>query len=354
MRNDHHPEDGVKRCGGMPGFVAQGRSNSMKLPPGYELNSVEIFVLTAELGGMTQTARHLGMTQSAVSQTISKLEAALGVRLFDRAMRPLALTPSGKLLLREGASLIASAKSLAREVREGSERAADCVTIAMAESIANHLTAPLLTGMGERALQWKLRSGISLLQHHDFLARKLDMLITGSSQIEDMEEVEHFPIMTEDFILIAPANHDGPLDPIEELAASPFIRYSLLSAMGQRIERQVTRLRLKLANTVEVDSTMQQLTAVAAGVGWSITTPLCLASHIDLLPALKVAPMRRAQFCRHIQLVARRGEFGTLPRDIAELSREGLRKSRLKRLTEELPWLELALHWPSEPTAPQL
>ncbi|MES1972139.1 MAG: LysR family transcriptional regulator [Pseudomonadota bacterium] len=324
----------------------------MKLPPGYELNSIEVFVLTAELGGMTQTARHLGMTQSAVSQTISKLELALGVRLFDRAMRPLALTPSGKLLLREGAQLIASARGLAREVREGSERAADCVTIAMAESIANHLTAPLLKGIGERALQWKLRSGISLLQHHDFLARKLDMLITGSSRLEEMEEVEHFPIMTEDFILIAPAEQDGPLDPIEALANTPFIRYSLLSAMGQRIERQVTRLRLKLPNTVEVDSTMQQLSAVAAGVGWSITTPLCLASQMELLPALKVAPMPRAQFCRHVQLVVRRGEFGTLPRDIAELSRRSLKQSRLRQLVEQLPWMESALHWPPEPSEP--
>lgn len=319
----------------------------MKLPPGYDLNSIEVFMLTAELGGMTLTARHLGMTQSAVSQTISKLEAALNVRLFDRAMRPLALTPSGKLLLRDGSSLIAAAKGLAREVREGSERAVDSVTIAMAESIANHLTAPLLQGMGARALQWKLRSGISLLQHHEFLARKLDMLITGSSQLEDVDEVEHFPIMTEDFILVAPASHEGPMEPIEVLAGLPFIRYSLLSAMGQRIERQVTRLRLDLQNSVEIDSTMQQLSAVAAGVGWSITTPLCLASHIDLLPALKVAPMRRAQFSRHIQLVARRGEFGTLPRDIAALSSQSFKRGRLQRLGQELPWLETVLRWPT-------
>ena len=43
---------------------------STKLSPGFDLNSVEVFILTAELGGMTQSARHLGMTQSAVSQTI--------------------------------------------------------------------------------------------------------------------------------------------------------------------------------------------------------------------------------------------------------------------------------------------
>lgn len=323
----------------------------MKLPAGYELSSIEVFVLTAELGGMTQTARHLGMTQSAVSQTISKLEAALGARLFDRAMRPLALTPSGKLLLRDGASLIASARHLAREVREGSARAADSVTIAMAESIANHLSAPLLKGMGERALQWKLRSGISLLQHHEFIARKLDMLMTGSSQLEEVEEVEHFPIMTEDFIVIAPAGHAGPLDPIEELSGLPFIRYSLLSAMGQRIERQITRLRLDLPSLVEVDSTMQQLTSVAAGVGWSITTPLCLASHLDLLPRIRVAPMRRAQFRRNIQLVVRRGEFGALPGDIAAFASRSLRENRLKALQDEVPWIGTALRWPDHPGA---
>ena len=87
---------------------------SARLTPGFDLNAVEVFILTSELGGMTQSARHLGMTQSAVSQIISKLEMALNTRLFDRTMRPLALTPAGKLLRREGAELVAAARMLAR------------------------------------------------------------------------------------------------------------------------------------------------------------------------------------------------------------------------------------------------
>ena len=137
----------------------------------------------------------------------------------------------------------------------------------MAESLANHLTAPLMLGLGGRALRWQLRSGISLLQHHEFLGRKIDMLITGSSQLEDSLGFDHSPIMTEEFIVIAPADHAGPLDPIDALSGLPFIRFSLLSAMGQRIERQVSRMRLDLPNTVELDSTEQQMSAVAAGVG---------------------------------------------------------------------------------------
>ena len=306
-------------------------------------------MLTAELGGMTQSGQHLGMTQSAVSQTISKLETALGTKLFDRTMRPLALTPSGKLLLQDGTRLLAAARSLAVEVREGSQRPVDCVTIALAESLANHLTAPLLLGLGQRALRWQLRSGISLLQHHEFLTRKIDMLLTGSSQLEDSEEVDHFPIVSEEFILIAPGDHPGPVDPIEALQGTPFIRFSLLSAMGQRIERQLARMRLVLPNIVEVDSTGQQMSAVAAGFGWSITTPLCLASHLDLLPKLRVASIPRAQFRRTVHLVARRGEFGTLPRDIAALAGHGLRRSRLVALTQQMPWIEGVLAWPDQP-----
>lgn len=320
----------------------------MKLPPGFDLSAIEVFMLTAERGGMTQSGLHLGMTQSAVSQTISKLETALGTRLFDRAMRPLGLTPSGKLLLQEGSRLLAAAKTLAIEVREGSQRPVDCVTIALAESLANHLTAPLLLGLGGRALRWQLRSGISLLQHHEFLNRKIDMLITGSSQLEEAEDVDHFPIMTEEFILIAPAGHAGPLDPVEALASLPFIRFSLLSAMGQRIERQVARMRLTLSNTIELDSTEQQMSSVAAGIGWSITTPLCLASHLDAVPKLRVAPITRAQFRRTIQLVARRGEFGLLPRDIATLAARSLRRSRLTDLVRQLPWLEAVIGWPGD------
>lgn len=318
----------------------------MKLPAGYDLNAIEVFTLTAELGGMTQSAQHLGMTQSAVSQTIAKLEAALGVRLFDRAMRPLALTPGGKLLLREGSRLIAAAKGLAREVREDGERPVDCVTIAMAESIANHLTAPLLAGMAARAARWRLRSGISLLQHHEFVARKIDILITGSSQLEDVAEIDHHPVLTEEFVVVAPAGHAGRIEEIADIGALPFVRYSLLSAMGQRIEHQLARMRLQLANIVEVDSTMQQLSSVAAGIGWSITTPLCLASHLDLLPRLRVAPMARGQFRRHVQIVARRGEFGTLARDIADLAVGALQRSRLAQLGEALPWLPALVAWP--------
>jgi DNA-binding transcriptional LysR family regulator len=311
----------------------------MKLPSGFDLSSLEVFMMTAELGGMTPTAQHFGMTQSAVSQTIAKLEASLKTKLFDRRVRPPALTASGRLLFREGARLLSTARGLVSEVRDGSELPLESVTIAMAESLANLLTAPLLTQLAPRAACWRIRSGISLIQHHEFVARKIDMLFTGSSQLEGIEDIVHHPILEEDFIIIAPATHLGPLDPTDTLGALPFVRFSLLSSMGQRIERQLARLRVRPPAFVEIDSTLQQLSAVAAGIGWSITTPLCLASHLALLDRVRVGPMCQGQFRRQVQLVARRGEFADLARDLAAHSRTILESGELMALQARLPWL---------------
>ena len=50
----------------------------MKLPQEFDLHALEVFVMTVELGGMSQCAAHLQVTQSAVSQTIAKLENGIG------------------------------------------------------------------------------------------------------------------------------------------------------------------------------------------------------------------------------------------------------------------------------------
>ena len=321
------------------------KSLRVKLPPGFDLHALEVFLLTAELGGMTQTAQHLGLTQSAVSQLIAKLEAGLGATLFDRTIRPLALTDSGTALFEMGSQLLANAKNIVGEVRDGSQLPRAQLTIAMSESLANHLTTPILATLGAKVARWTIRSGISQDQHQDFLARKIDMLVTGSSTLEQVDGFDHHLIFQERFLIVAPAGFTGSCDPIEALAALPFIRYSLQSGMGQRIERQLARMKWRPERFVEIDSTNQQLSAVAAGLGWSITTPLCLAGHEELLPRLRLEPMGRAHFVRAVQTVSRRGDLGDLPLVVTALARRVLREDVFGKLLETYPWMESHLEW---------
>jgi DNA-binding transcriptional LysR family regulator len=63
-----------------------------------DLNKLSTFLAVAEEGGVTRAARRLGRTPSAVSQSVSLLEASLGCRLFDRVGKQLVLTRGGQLL----------------------------------------------------------------------------------------------------------------------------------------------------------------------------------------------------------------------------------------------------------------
>lgn len=319
----------------------------MKLPQEFDLHALEVFVLTVELGGMSQCANHLQVTQSAVSQTIAKLESGIGAPLFDRAMRPLGLTASGKSLFARGEKLISHARLAYDEVRGCANLPISKITVAMSFSLANQLTVPIMQNLGERAERWNVRSGISMEHQGEFLARDIDILVTGSFDLEHQHTVELHPIFEESFILVFPKHFNEPFDLIGVPSSLPFIRFSRLTGTGQQIERQIVRMKLKLPNVVEVESSHQQLALVAAGLGWTITTPVCLAAVVELLPKLRAEPMKRGRFSRTVQVVARTNELGDIPHSAAILCQRVLKEKTFPPLIDEYPWLEQQLIWPN-------
>jgi DNA-binding transcriptional LysR family regulator len=318
----------------------------VKLPQEFDLHALEVFVLTVELGGMSQCAAHLQVTQSAISQTIAKLETSIGAMLFDRTMRPMGLTASGKALFARGQGLIAEARSTYDAVRKGADLPISSATIAMSFSLANLLTVPILKGLRDRAARWNIRSGISREHQGEFLVRDIDMLITGSFNLEHNSALELHPVFEESFICVFPKT-SGKSFGLGELPKIPLIRFSRLTGMGQQIERQIVRMKLKLPQIIEVESSHQQMALVAAGLGWTITTPACLAAVPDLHQHLRPEPMSRGRFARQVQVVARAGELGNIPRLTAALCQRALRGDAFARTIESFPWIEEQLAWPT-------
>lgn len=64
-------------------------------------SSIECFVRSAEVGSFAEAARRLSLTPAAVGKSVAKLEARLGVRLFQRSTRRLTLTEAGQRFFSE-------------------------------------------------------------------------------------------------------------------------------------------------------------------------------------------------------------------------------------------------------------
>jgi DNA-binding transcriptional LysR family regulator len=89
-----------------------------------DLELIRRFIVVAEELNFTRAAARLGMAQPPLSAAIGKLERKLGVTLFERTSRRVALTPAGAVLLDQGRIAVeAAAAAVERARRTGTQPA---------------------------------------------------------------------------------------------------------------------------------------------------------------------------------------------------------------------------------------
>lgn len=71
------------------------------------LKGIDVFVMVADLGSFTAASERLGLTSSAISKGIARLEQRIGTRLFNRTTRRLALTEAGTTFYRTCTAVLA-------------------------------------------------------------------------------------------------------------------------------------------------------------------------------------------------------------------------------------------------------
>jgi DNA-binding transcriptional LysR family regulator len=319
----------------------------VKIPSNFDLRSLQVFVVTADQGGMTQSARVLRMTQSAVSQIIAGLEDAVGSKLFDRTVRPIVLTSAGKILLERGRRIIRDTQETFRETQTLEQRKLAMLTIAMSDSMASALAAKLYKNLEDISSYWRIWAGLSPYHRDEFLSHNIDMIVTTSNVMEDVAGLDRHLIFQEPYVLVFPKDYNGSVDIMDAPRDLPFLRYSLRSAMGLRIESQLNRLRVKFPDIVEFDTAPAHIQAVAEGVGWGITTPLCLLQSIEYIDLVQVNPIKKGQFKRHFDLLARENSMGDIPLRVAAEATRILRDECMPVLFNKIPWLEEKLKWDS-------
>ena len=143
--------------------------------PALDVDAVRAFALVAELKSFTRAAQAVGMTQSAVSLQLKRLEARLDRRLIERTPRSVELTPDGAAFLDRARDLLAA--------HDRAVTGAQIVQRRLTLGISDHAAGPELPTLLARVaafdpqLNLDVRIGLSSEIFETFERGKLDAAI---------------------------------------------------------------------------------------------------------------------------------------------------------------------------------
>ncbi|KIQ01861.1 LysR family transcriptional regulator [Agrobacterium tumefaciens] len=121
-----------------------------------DLNALSIFCMVADERNFRAAADRLGVTRSAVSQTIRKLEEAMGIALVQRTTRCVSLTEAGQQLYEEISPSIANLVQATLSTSSLSGTARGRLRLAVSSIAESFLSGPLLAGFAEAHPQVQL------------------------------------------------------------------------------------------------------------------------------------------------------------------------------------------------------
>lgn len=109
-----------------------------------DLNGMAVFVAVADAKGFTAAAQRLGVSASAVSQAVRKLEAQLGVTLLQRSTRSVHLTEAGERLYATVAPALADVRAAVTELGALSSEPRGTLRLHVSTGAVDFLRGPLV------------------------------------------------------------------------------------------------------------------------------------------------------------------------------------------------------------------
>lgn len=92
------------------------------------IDDIDALLATVQFSSLNQAAEYLGITQSAITRRLQRLEQELNVTLLERQTRPLTLTAAGHRVYEQCLSIKRETKKLYSLLDRKASRAARCVS----------------------------------------------------------------------------------------------------------------------------------------------------------------------------------------------------------------------------------
>lgn len=184
-----------------------------------DLLALHIFARTAELHSFSRAAASLGVKTSTVSRQIRQLEASLGIALFNRSTRALALTEGGHTLWRQLAPALQAIDQACRDTAALNRQPQGLLRLTAPHDYARCRLMPLLPDFLKHYPQIRIEARVEdailpMIDQEIDLAIRLDAPADSSLQGRRIAPLNHVLVASPDYLL-----HNGTPTRPEQLPA---------------------------------------------------------------------------------------------------------------------------------------
>lgn len=257
-------------------------------------NDLVAFVAVAREGSFTRAAAQLGVSQSALSQTMRGLEERLGIRLLTRTTRSVSPTEAGERLLRTIAPRLEEIETELAALGELRDKPAGTIRITASEHAANMVLLPRLATLLPQYpdIKVEINTDSRLI---DIVEQRYDAGVRLGEQVEkDMIAVRVSPDVRM-VVVGSPAyfaKRSPPKTP-QDLTKHICINFRFPTLGGLyawELKKGKREVNVRVDGQLIVNSMPQMLNAALAGLGLGFMLEDVVCEHIgkgQLFPALE-------------------------------------------------------------------
>ena len=248
-----------------------------------ELQQIRYVVAVAEELSFTRAAERCFVVQSALSHRIKALESELGVTLFARSSRRVALTPAGEAFLPAARASLAAAERAATDAAAAAGRVRGTLTIGVIPTVTA-LDLPAVLADFHRdhpAVRIRLQTGDSKVFMAAIGTGDVDIAVLGMPASDPPTGVAWRELSREDLVAVVPDDHrlaGRPRVGPAELADETFVDFPTGTPGRTQSDRAFRAAGLHRDVPFEVTSTDLILDLVRSGLAVALLAPGIVAA----------------------------------------------------------------------------
>lgn len=209
-----------------------------------DLNQLEYFLRVAELGSINRAAKELGLSQPALSRSLSQLERDLGQQLVVRCRTGITITEAGSILASRGLVLLREAGAIREELANDP---AGRVVVGMPAGLRHIVTLPALQVMRSSSPSTVVRvhEGFNVFLCDMMKHGLLDIAVIAVEQVSEVSVVPEM-LVREPLVLVRCAKLPPPRAPaeIEDVVEYPLALPGRPNVVRGIVDRAIRERRL--------------------------------------------------------------------------------------------------------------